>query len=120
MTIQDWYYTTAFQNAVLSQAGGAGPPVADNGLINGTMVSQHGGQYYTTTLEKDKKYRLRLINTSLDNHFKVHLDNHNFTVITSDFVPLVPYETDWIFIGIGNRVPPLLKEYQLTQLRGKI
>lgn len=100
--IQDWYRNTAYQNAIISQRGDTGPPPADNGLINGTMVSEYGGEYHTTTVAQNTKHRLRLINTSLDSNFKVHLDNHNFTVITSDFVPIVPYETDWIFLGIGN------------------
>ena len=102
MMVQDWYYRTAFQNAISSQTPGVGIPVADNGLINGTMVNaQGGGQYYTTTLQRNRRYRLRFVNTSVDNHFKVQLDSHLFTVITSDFVPIVPYETDWLFVGIG-------------------
>ncbi|KAK2758386.1 hypothetical protein FQN54_004236 [Arachnomyces sp. PD_36] len=112
MPIQDWYYRTAYQNALISQTPGAGPPSGDNGLINGTMVSQYGGEYHVNTVERNRKYRLRLINTSLDNHFKVHLDNHNFTVITSDFVPLVPYETDWLFIGIGERYDVIIETDQ--------
>jgi FtsP/CotA-like multicopper oxidase with cupredoxin domain len=101
MTIQDWYYTTAYQNSVRANAPGR-PPVADNGLINGTMKNaQGGGAYLKTTIQKGKKYRLRLINTSLDNHFKIHIDSHNLTVIQADFIPIKPYSTDWIFIGIG-------------------
>jgi hypothetical protein len=35
-----------------------------------------GGAYNKVTLTAGKKYRLRLINTSVDNHFRVSLDNH--------------------------------------------
>ncbi|EHK98291.1 putative Laccase-3 [Glarea lozoyensis 74030] len=79
------------------------PPVADNGLINGTMVgtSGTGGRYHKNTIVKGKKYRLRLINTSLDNSFRVSLDGHNLTVIQADFVPTKPYTAQTIFIGIG-------------------
>ncbi|OAX81865.1 hypothetical protein ACJ72_03790 [Emergomyces africanus] len=99
MPIQDWYYRTAWQNALIGI-----PPVAENGLINGTMVNAYGGgKYHENTIRKGKSYLLRLINTSVDNYFKVHLDNHLFTVISSDFVPIVPYEADWLFIAIGQR-----------------
>lgn len=67
------------------------------------MVSSGGGKYYTSTITKGKKYRLRLINTSVDAHFMVSLDNHVFQVITSDFVPIKPYYTNWVFLDIGQR-----------------
>ncbi|KKZ61340.1 hypothetical protein EMCG_04059 [[Emmonsia] crescens] len=99
MPIQDWYYRTAWQNSLIGI-----PPVADNGLINGTMVNANGGgKYHENTIKKGKSYLLRLINTSVDNYFKVHLDNHLFTVISSDFVPIVPYKTDWLFIAIAGQ-----------------
>ncbi|PGH04349.1 hypothetical protein AJ79_07130 [Helicocarpus griseus UAMH5409] len=99
MPIQDWYYRTAWENSLIGT-----PPIAENGLINGTMVNANGsGKYHMNTIEKGKTYRLRLINTSLDNYFKVHLDSHLFTVIAADFVPIIPYETDWLFIAIGQR-----------------
>ena len=103
MPITDWYHATAFIEAEIAASGG--PPTADNGLINGTMLNPSGvgGAYNKVTLTKGKKYRLRLINTSLDNHFKVSLDGHNLTVIQADFVPIVPYSTQWLFIGIGQR-----------------
>ncbi|PGH05803.1 hypothetical protein GX51_02776 [Blastomyces parvus] len=99
MPIQDWYYRTAWQNALLGI-----PPVAENALINGTMVNANGGgKYHENIIQKGKSYRLRLINTSVDNYFKVHLDNHNFTVISSDFVAILPYQTDWLFLGIAGQ-----------------
>ena len=78
-------------------------PEADNGLINGSMTSYSGGSYSLTTLTPGSRHRVRLINTSVDNHFMVSLDNHQFEVISADFVPIVPYNASWIFIGIGQR-----------------
>jgi FtsP/CotA-like multicopper oxidase with cupredoxin domain len=113
MTVQDWYHFTA------SQRVPGPPPPADNGLINGTMVnSTGGGHYLSTVLEKGKKYRLRLINTSIDNYFKVHLDNHKIKVIAADFVPIVPYETDWLFIAIGNRSPLFFLQWHVSACSG--
>lgn len=103
LPITDWYYTPVAQLAYTGQHTPAAPPVSDTGLINGTMVSSGGGKYATTTLTKGKKHRLRLINTSVDAHFMVSLDNHSFQVIASDFVPIKPYSANWIFLGIGQR-----------------
>lgn len=102
-TVSDWYYQTVFQ--LESGLAATGPPTAVNGLINGSMVgpSGTGGKYTTNTITPGKRYRLRIINTSVDNHFMVSLDNHPFTVITSDFVPIKPYQANWIFLGIGQR-----------------
>jgi FtsP/CotA-like multicopper oxidase with cupredoxin domain len=105
MPIQDWYYLTAYQNSIRAETPGP-PPVADNALINGTMKNADGGgAYHKNTITKGKKYKVRLINTSMDNHFKVHLDGHNLTVVSSDLVPVIPYTTDWLFIGIGTFFP---------------
>lgn len=112
LTITDWYYNTVAGLAYISKYTGAGPALADNGLINGTMVSSYGGSYYTTSITQGKKYRIRLINISVDDHFMVSLDNHPFTVITSDFVPIVPYTTDWLFIGIGQRYDVIIDANQ--------
>ena len=112
MHVSDWYHDTVYQAALI--AAERGPPVADNGLINGTMLNPSGvgGAYNKVTLVKGKKYRLRLINTSVDNHFKVSLDGHNLTVIQADFVPIVPYSTQWLFIGIGQRYDVIITANQ--------
>ncbi|KAL1591751.1 laccase, multicopper oxidase, benzenediol:oxygen oxidorectuctase [Paraconiothyrium brasiliense] len=105
--VTDWYYRTSWQQNLLShaalQAGGPGPN-ADTILINGTNVKGSTGSYAKTqNLIKGKKYRLRLINTSADNTLRVSLDNHKFTVITSDLVPVKPWVTDSILISVGQR-----------------
>lgn len=110
LPITDFYYQSMYTEG-RSASGVAplpgappGPPVANNGLINGTNVNANGGGHFANlTLVAGKKYRLRLVNTAVDNHFQVSLDQHTFTVIQSDFVPIVPYETNWLFIGIGQR-----------------
>ncbi|OCT53411.1 Laccase-2 [Cladophialophora carrionii] len=105
--ITDYYHRPAFELGPLIQTGGfpRGPPAGDNILINGTNVNLNGtqGRYSRTTITKGKKYRLRLINTSTNDNFKVSLDGHNFTVITADFVPVKPFTTQWLFLGIGER-----------------
>lgn len=107
MPMSDWYYTTIYQAAARAfqsgQAGG-GPPVSDNILINGTAKSATGtGAYNKVVIQSGKRYRLRLINTSVDANLLVNLDGHPFTVIATDFVPVNPYNTTYLIMGIGQR-----------------
>lgn len=112
LPITDWHYVTATQ---IDWQVGYGivptpPQPADNALINGTMISpsENTGTYARTTLQPGKIHRLRLINTSADNHFKVHLDSHTMTIIQADFVAIQPQIVDWLFIGIGQRYDVLI------------
>ncbi|ORY01053.1 laccase precursor [Clohesyomyces aquaticus] len=110
-TLSDWYYITAFQAGARAFNFGLGgpPPTGDNILINGTNKNaQGGGAYSKVTLTPGKTHRLRLVNTAIDASMRVALDNHTFTVIANDFVPVVPYTTDWIQIGIGQRYDVLI------------
>ncbi|KAI7351268.1 laccase-like multicopper oxidase [Hortaea werneckii] len=103
MSLTDWYYDTAFTLHHRYAHTTNGPAVPPTGLINGMMKSAQGGQYHVTRVKKGKKYRLRLINTGINQHFHVSIDNHKLTVIASDFVPIKPYVTDSVSIGIGQR-----------------
>ena len=76
-----------------AQAGGL-PPVLENGLIDGKNTYGDGGSRYETVFKPGVKYRIRIVNTALEAHFRFAIDDHNFTVIANDLVPLVPYETD--------------------------
>lgn len=103
----DWYYSTVFQAAAIAfQNGqaGLGPPAANNILVNGTAKNAAGGGAWAkVNIQSGKRYRLRLINTSVDSNLLVSLDNHPLQVIATDFVPVVPYTTNYIQIGIGQR-----------------
>ena len=106
--VNDWYYQTAYQISDEADANlqtGSGPPPANNILINGTNKNANGGgSYNKVTLQSGKKYLLRLVNPSVDNQIRVSLDNHPFQVITSDLVPIHPYNTNWVLLGIGKFV----------------
>nr|ABY89704.1 laccase precursor [Phoma sp. UHH 5-1-03]ABY89705.1 laccase precursor [Phoma sp. UHH 5-1-03] len=104
MPMTDWYYITAFQAARRAATGGGGPPLPDNVLINGTSKNAAGGGAWNkVSIQSGKRYRLRLVNTAVDTNFMVNLDNHNFQVIATDFVPVEPYNTSYLQIGIGQR-----------------
>ena len=80
----------------------AGPPTADNILINGTMTSAAGGKHAITELGPGKKHLLRIINTGINAYLHVTADGHPFTVVASDFVPIVPFKTDSLVLAVGE------------------
>lgn len=104
--VTDWYYKTAFQVEAIANQGlqnRQGPPPGDTILINGKNKNKAGGgSYHKTTLKKGKKYRLRIVNTSVDNAIRVSLDGHPFTVITSDLVPIKPFTANWVLLAVGK------------------
>ncbi|GAB7364083.1 hypothetical protein MBLNU230_g4635t1 [Neophaeotheca triangularis] len=112
--VNDWYYTTAFQMDVLAlnnlQAQSP-PPGGDNILINGTNKNPDGGGEHNKVkgLKKNKKYRLRIVNTSVDNAIRVSLDGHKMTVIATDYIPSKPFEAETILIAVGQRYDVVIK-----------
>lgn len=48
---------------------------------------------------------LHLINTSTESMFIFSIDNHELQVISTDFVPIHPYSTTSLRIGIGELQP---------------
>ena len=104
--VNDFYYQTATQLSDIvndNLQNRAGPPPADTILINGTNKNANGGGAYgTVTMTAGKKYLLRIVNPSLDNMIRVSLDNHPFSVVTSDLVPIHPYPTSWLLLGVGK------------------
>ncbi len=136
LPITDWFHETAFAMNWRALHGLMGPPIPNNALINGVMKSPDGtrGSYYKMTVTKGKKYRLRIINTSIDTHWHVALvslvlmlgilmvrtyallqDGHTFEVVTSDFVPVKPWTTNQLSIGIG-----MCKILQLSLVHGML
>lgn len=103
--ISDWYYGGADTISSRIEHTNGAPPPSDNVLFNGSNINPKGagGQYYRVPLMSGKKYLLRLINPSTENMFTVSLVNHQFSVIATDFVPVVAFTTSLIFMGIGQR-----------------
>lgn len=46
--------------------------------------------------------------------WSVHIDKHVMTVIATDYVPIVPYQTEWLNIGIGQRYDVIVEMNQAT------
>ncbi|GAP84520.1 putative multicopper oxidase [Rosellinia necatrix] len=110
IVLSDWLHRTT--DELYATASTAGPPVANNGLINGLNVYGDGGSRYQTNFESGKSYRLRLVNTAIDTMFKFGIDNHTLTVIAADLVPIVPFETQMVSIGIGQRYDVIVSANQ--------
>lgn len=115
LPLSDWFYEPAFSSIYkLSRGLIRGNPRADNILISGTNVnSAEGGAYHRNTIERGKKYRLRLVNTGTNDNFKVGLDGHNMTVISADFIAIQPFITQWLYIDVGQRYDVIIEADQL-------
>ncbi|KAF8853078.1 putative laccase-2, partial [Acephala macrosclerotiorum] len=101
MFLNDWTHATADQ--VYLSAESSGPPTLDNGLINGTNVYGSLGSRFNMTVTAGETYRIRLINGAIDTHWKFMIDSHNLTIMAMDLVPIVPYDTTVLSIGMGQR-----------------
>ena len=127
--LSDWAHMDIFQLWENIAKKGA-PPALENGLINGTnvydctnstdnaclgngkhMISSlsvkvltcRTGTRFETTFTPGTKYRIRLVNTATDGYIRFAIDGHSFQVIANDLVPIVPYTTDNLLMGIGQR-----------------
>lgn len=104
--LNDWDTRTADQLYIVADAGG--PPTQQTGLINGTNTYTDSdntttGTRFSTTFESGSSYLLRVVNAAIDTHFSFTIDNHTLQVIAADFVPIEPYETNVVSIGMGQR-----------------
>ena len=117
----DWSHRSAFEDFYLEMVG-PNRPYMTSSLMNGR------GTYNCTDLERNarkctkppkkkysmdfvegKKYLLRLINTSVDSTWIFSIDGHEMQVVGSDFVPIKPYRTNHVLVGIGQRYHVLVE-----------
>ncbi|KAJ5972470.1 CAZyme family AA1 [Penicillium vulpinum] len=103
--LTDWSHPTV--DELYLEAQTIGPPTMDTGLINGTNTFGNGtnstGRRFEMKVNDGSSYRLRIVNSAVDTHWKFMIDNHTLTVISADFVPIKPFTTDYISIGMGQR-----------------
>ncbi|PQE21062.1 putative Laccase-2 protein [Rutstroemia sp. NJR-2017a WRK4] len=118
--LQDWDHQSAFQRWASAKLGA--PPKLNSNLINGTNVFNctgstdancvGGGKKFELEFVSGTKYLLRLINVAIDGHFEFAIDGHKLTVVATDLVPIVPYETDTLLISIGQRYDVIVEANQ--------
>ncbi|KAK6080914.1 Laccase-2-like protein 4 [Seiridium cupressi] len=105
--LNDWTHQTP--DELFVEAETRGPPNQDNGLINGVNVwgdddsEDQVGERWSTTFVSGTSYRLRIVSGAIDSTFKFSIDNHILQVISSDLVPIEPYETTVLSVGNGQR-----------------
>ncbi|RMZ88167.1 hypothetical protein DV736_g4611, partial [Chaetothyriales sp. CBS 134916] len=89
-------------------------PLSDNNLINGKGIFNCSSLADNSTctpnaglskfkFRSGKTYLLRLINPSTEAVQRFSIDGHALTVIAYDFVPIVPYTTQVVTLGVGQR-----------------
>lgn len=115
--LNDWTHATA--DELYEKAETTGPFALDNGLINGTNVLGAGanettGSRFTMKVDEGTSYRLRIVNAAIDTHWSFQIDNHTLAVIAMDFVPIEPFTTDVLSIGMGMSltIPSLLHAFR--------
>lgn len=101
--VSDYYYGSA--DYLVEYTKNHGPPPSDNVLFNGSNVhpTTGAGSYANVSLTPGKSHRLHLVNPSVENHFALSLVNHDFTIISSDLVPVEPVTVTQLFMGPGQR-----------------
>ncbi|KAI7708666.1 Laccase-3 [Hortaea werneckii] len=118
ITLQDWSHVPVDAMYDAAQTVGPapehGPRTLDTGLINGMNVwgneadADVVGKRFEMSVVRGKTYKLRLVNSAIQSTFAFYIDSHKMKVIANDFVPIVPYETDVLFINIGQRYEVLV------------
>ncbi|KAH6869777.1 multicopper oxidase-domain-containing protein [Thelonectria olida] len=109
--ITDNFHGDAFSLVILEYLDR--PPTPDSMLMNGK------GKYYcckktdpqcvgnsnltTFNFEAGKTYKMSLVNTATSTQMTFWIDNHSFSVVAADFVPITPYNTSILNIAIGQR-----------------
>lgn len=88
-------------------------PVPDGGTING--VGQYGSSntsFFNLTLEPNKTYRLRLVNTGSFVAMQFSVDNHTLEVIEADGTAIEPVAAASLSIAVAQRYSVLLRTNQ--------
>ncbi|KAK3315164.1 multicopper oxidase-domain-containing protein [Apodospora peruviana] len=111
--ISDWYHDDVFglvhvgettnsqalpQSNVLNGKGKYTCDPATDSRCTGT-----GGEYFETVFSHGTTYKLAIANTATLFTYNFWIDGHDFTVISTDFVPIKPYRTSILNVGIGQR-----------------
>lgn len=111
LLMSDWYHADAFS---LYQIEIATPqaPLPETNILNGKGVFDcepatdprctglH--QRHEILFQRGTAYKLGLVNTGSLLTYKFWIDGHSFTVVQTDFVPIKPYVTDVLIVGIGT------------------
>ena len=59
--------------------------------------------------QSGKTHRLRLINAGAEALQRFTIDGYEMTIIANDYVPIVPYTTTMVTLGVGQRTDILVE-----------
>ncbi|UPL01463.1 hypothetical protein LCI18_012397 [Fusarium solani-melongenae] len=121
--LSDWYHKEYFDLVEETmQPNSPGPVFSDSNLINGKMnfncssveegdttPCNNNAGISKFRFKRGKTHRLRLINAGGEGLQRFSIDEHTLTVIANDFVPVEPYDTKVVTLGIGQRTDVLVK-----------
>ncbi|KAF8489093.1 multicopper oxidase 2A [Russula emetica] len=96
-------------------------PVPDGGTINGLgQYSSAGtrGSYFDYTIERNKTYRIRLINSGSFPAIRFSVDNHPLTLIEADGTLLAPTQVSGVIVAVAQRYSVLLYANQTSVQNG--
>ncbi|KAJ5110489.1 hypothetical protein N7532_001024 [Penicillium argentinense] len=110
--LNDLYHVIDCRSASLQAATGA-PPTTPNSLINGTNTWNEEDARFETVFNPGTRYRMRLVNAGAYQHFRFMIDNHTMEVMANDFVPIHPFNTTQLSIGMGQRYDIILTGKQI-------
>lgn len=117
--LSDYYYQDYYSivKEVMGTDTSKISPASDNNLINGKGSTNCVGVTAPCTpnaglaefqFETGKIHRLRLINAGAEAIQKFSIDNHVLTVMSVDFVPVIPYQATVITLAVGQRMDVLV------------
>jgi hypothetical protein len=113
--LSDWYRNDYMTNirGLMRPVSEGGPinPLTNSNLINGKMrfpcsktnLQCTTADYSTFNFTSGKNHLLRLVNTGSNAVQKFAIDGHIMQVISNDFMPVQPYNTSMIALGVGQR-----------------
>lgn len=119
--LSDWYHEDYFTLVEKTMAVNSTGVIADSNLINGknnfdcsTLPPDDKTPCISTAgisrfrFQSGKTHLLRLINAGSAGTQSFSIDGHKLTVIANDFVPVEPYETTSVTLGVGQRTDVLV------------
>lgn len=125
--LTDYYHQSYFEivEEVMGTDRSLTAPKSVNNLINGKMdyncslVTNGTPCTNNAGLSKfefktGKTHRLRLINAGAEGTQKFSIDGHKMTVIANDFVPIQPYETEIVTLGVNPLPSSMITKTRLT------
>lgn len=74
---------------------------ADQRCFDPKTKARLSGGLYSLTFVPEKRYLLKLVASSAETHLIFSIDDHDLEVVSADFVPIKPYITESVFVGIG-------------------